>query len=90
MTGRPPEALHQVALSTKVIVGAIIVISNVVGATLLVGLAVYVLPFGALVDDASRAIRVNLVLLAVYAPLAGLAAFAAGWSWLRVPAPPGP
>ncbi|MFC5065290.1 adenylate/guanylate cyclase domain-containing protein [Actinomycetospora atypica] len=89
-TGRPPEAPHTVAMSTKVIVGAIIVISNVVGAALLVGLAVYVLPFDALVTDVSGAITVNLVLLGVYAPLAGLAAFAVGWSWLRVPPPPAP
>ena len=89
-TGPDDEAPHLVALSTKVIVGAIIVISNVVGAALLVGLAVYVLPFDALVSDVSGAITVNLVLLGVYAPLAGLAAFAVGWSWLRVPPPPAP
>jgi adenylate cyclase len=84
------EAPHQVAWSTKVWVGALIVISNVVGAAILVGLAGWVLPFRALVADETTALRANLVLLAVYAPAAGLAAFAFGWAWLRVPEPPGP
>ncbi|WP_433801345.1 adenylate/guanylate cyclase domain-containing protein [Actinomycetospora sp. CA-084318] len=84
------EAPHQVAWSTKVLVGALIVISNVVGAAILVGLAGWVLPFRALVTDETAALRTNLVLLGVYAPVAGMAAFAFGWAWLRVPDLPGP
>ncbi|MEJ2871836.1 adenylate/guanylate cyclase domain-containing protein [Actinomycetospora sp. OC33-EN08] len=88
--GAHEEAPHQVAWATKVLVGALVVVSNVLGAAILVGLAAWVLPFRALVDDETSALRANLVLLGLYAPLAGLAAFGFGWAWLRVPDPPGP
>ncbi|WP_018332962.1 adenylate/guanylate cyclase domain-containing protein [Actinomycetospora chiangmaiensis] len=90
MPDETSETPHQVALSTKVLVGALIVVSNVVGAAILVGLGAWVLPFRALVSDETAALRTNLLLLGGYAPLAGLAAFAFGWAWLRVPEPPGP
>ncbi|MDL5154335.1 adenylate/guanylate cyclase domain-containing protein [Actinomycetospora termitidis] len=88
--GAHEEAPHQVAFATKVLVGALVVVSNVLGAAILVGLAGWVFPFRALVADETIALRENLVLLAVYAPLAGLVAFGSGWAWLRLPDPPGP
>ena len=84
------EAPSDVAFRTKAVVGALIVVANVVGAGLLVGLAGWVLPFRALVVDEAEALRVNLVLFAVYAPLGALVGFAFGWSWMRIPDPPGP
>ncbi len=79
-----------VAFRTKVIAGGLIVVSNLVGAVLLVGLAGWVLPFRALVSDETEALRVNLILFAVYAPVGAVMAFAFGWSWMRIPDPPGP
>jgi adenylate cyclase len=79
-----------VAFRTKTVVGALILVANVVGAGILVGLAGWVLPFRALVADEAEALRVNLVLLAVYAPLGALVGFAFGWTWMRIPDPPGP
>jgi adenylate cyclase len=87
---RAVEAPHAVAFRTKAIAGALIVMANLVGAGLLVGLAGWVLPFRVLVPDQADALRVNLVLFAVYAPLGAVGAFAVGWSWMRIPDPPGP
>ncbi len=84
------EAPSDVALRTKAIVGALIVVANLVGAGLLVGLAGWVLPFRALVADEAEALQVNLLLFAVYAPVGAAMAFAFGWSWMRIPDPPGP
>ncbi|NMO93597.1 adenylate/guanylate cyclase domain-containing protein [Actinomycetospora sp. TBRC 11914] len=78
------------AFRTKVIAGALIVVSNLVGAGLLVALAAWVLPFRALVADEAEVLRINLVLFAVYAPVGAAMAFAFGWSWMRIPEPPGP
>ncbi|HEY2193248.1 MAG TPA: adenylate/guanylate cyclase domain-containing protein [Actinomycetospora sp.] len=86
----PAEAPSDVAFRTKAIVGALIVASNLVGAGLLVGLAGWVLPFRALVADEAEALRVNLILFAVYAPVGAAMAFAFGWSWMRIPEAPGP
>jgi adenylate cyclase len=86
----PTEAPRDVAFRTKAIVGALIVVANLVGAGLLLGLAGWVLPFRALVADQTDALRVNVVLFGVYAPLGAAMAFAVGWSWMRIPVPPGP
>ena len=86
----PAEAPRDVAFRTKAIVGALIVVANLVGAGLLLGLAGWVLPFRALVADQADALRVNVVLFGVYAPLGAAMAFAVGWSWMRIPDPPGP
>jgi adenylate cyclase len=84
------EAPSDVAFRTKAVVGALIVVANVLGAGILVGLAGWVLPFRVLVADEAEALRVNLVLFAVYAPLGALVGFAFGWTWMRIPDPPGP
>jgi adenylate cyclase len=88
--GQAAEAPSDVAFRTKAIAGALIVVSNLVGAGLLVGLAGWVLPFRVLVADQADALRANLVLFGVYAPLGAAMAFAVGWSWMRIPDPPGP
>ena len=88
--GRAAEAPSDVAYRTKAVVGALIVVANLVGAGLLVGLAGWVLPFRVLVADQADALRVNLLLFGVYAPLGAAMAFAVGWSWMRIPDPPGP
>lgn len=88
--GRAAEAPSDVAFRTKAVVGALIVVANLVGAGLLVGLAGWVLPFRVLVADQADALRVNLLLFGVYAPLGAAMAFAIGWSWMRIPDPPGP
>ncbi|MCD2193824.1 adenylate/guanylate cyclase domain-containing protein [Actinomycetospora endophytica] len=87
---REVEAPRDVAFRTKAVVGALIVVANVVGAGILVGLAGWVLPFRALVADEAEALRVNLILFGVYAPLGALVAFGFGWTWMRIPDPPGP
>jgi adenylate cyclase len=84
------EAPRDVAFRTKAIAGVLIVVANLVGAGLLVGLAAWVLPFRVLVADQADALSVNLVLFGVYAPLGAVMAFAVGWSWMRIPDPPGP
>jgi adenylate cyclase len=84
------EAPRDVAFRTKAIAGALIVVANLLGAGLLVGLAAWVLPFRVLVADQADALRVNLVLFGVYAPLGAVMGFAVGWSWMRIPDPPGP
>jgi adenylate cyclase len=90
--GPPPdaEATRDVAFRTKAVAGALIVVANIAGAGILVGLACWVLPFRALVVDEAGALRVNLVLFAVYAPTGAAMAFAFGWSWMRIPDAPGP
>ena len=78
--GRAAEAPDDVAFRTKALVGALIVVANLVGALLLVGLAGWVLPFRVLVADQADALRLNLLLFAVYAPLGAATGFAVGWS----------
>jgi adenylate cyclase len=85
-----PEAPRGVATSTKIQIVVLIVGSNLLGAAILTGLAVWVLPLGALVADVAGAVRLHLALFLGYAPPAALIAVAWGWWWLRVPAPPGP
>lgn len=89
-TAAEPGVPGDVALRTKATVGALILLANVAGAGLLVGLAGWVLPLRALVADETAALRVNLILLAVYAPLGAFVAFVFGWTWMRIPDPPGP
>jgi adenylate cyclase len=87
---RAAEAPSDVAFRTKAIAGALIVVANLVGAGLLLGLAGWVLPFRVLVPDQADALNVNLVLFAVYAPIGAIMGFVVGWSWMRIPDPPGP
>ena len=75
---------------TKVSVGAVIVVPNVVGATVVLLLAAFVLPTRRLVADESGAITRNLVVFGVYVAAAVLVCGLWGLAAMRVPRPPDP
>jgi adenylate cyclase len=74
--------------STKALVGAQVVVSNIVGAAIVLGLAGWLLPTQSLVPDIDDALRRNLWAFGIYLLLAGIVGLAWGWAWIRVPPPP--
>ena len=73
---------------TKALVGAQVVVSNVVGAAIVLGLAGYVLPTQSLVADLEDALDRNLWAFGSYVAVAVVVGLAWGWSWVRVPPSP--
>ena len=74
--------------ATKALVGAQVVVSNVVGAAIVLGLAGYVLPTQSLVDDLEDALDRNLFAFGLYLAIAVVVGLVWGWSWIRVPPAP--
>lgn len=69
-------------------VGAQVVVSNIVGAAIVLGLAGYVLPTQSLVADLEGALARNLWAFGSYLAAAVLGGLVWGWLWVRVPPPP--
>ena len=74
--------------ATKALVGAQVVVSNVVGAAIVLGLAGYVLPTQSLVADLEDALDRNLWAFGFYVAVAVVVGLTWGWRWGRVPAAP--
>src|SRR4051794_10454204 len=75
--------------TTKALVGAQVVVSNVVGAAIVLGLAGYVLPTQTLVDDLEDALDRNLAAFGWYLAFAVVVGLVWGFAWVRVPRAPG-
>jgi adenylate cyclase len=75
--------------TTKVLVGAEVVVSNVVGAAIVLGIAGYVLPTQTLVDDLEDALDRNLAAFGWYLAFAVVVGLVWGFAWVRVPRAPG-
>ncbi|MEJ2871837.1 adenylate/guanylate cyclase domain-containing protein [Actinomycetospora sp. OC33-EN08] len=73
---------------SKATAGAFVVVSNVVGAAIVLTLAGWVLPTRALVTDESGAISRNVGLFGAYLLVAVVVGVAWGLAWVRVPPPP--
>ncbi|MDD7963963.1 adenylate/guanylate cyclase domain-containing protein [Actinomycetospora lemnae] len=74
--------------ATKALVGALVVVSNVVGAAIVLALAGYVLPTQSLVADLEDALDRNLWTFGLYLAVAVVVGLAWGYAWVRVPRPP--
>lgn len=74
--------------ATKAMVGAQVVVSNVVGAAIVLGLAGYVLPTQSLVAAPEGALARNLWTFGLYLAAAVLVGLVWGYRWVRVPPPP--
>jgi adenylate cyclase len=74
--------------ATKALVGAQVVVSNVVGAATVLALAGYVLPTQTLVPDLDEALDRNLAAFGYYVAIAVVVGLASGWTWVRVPPAP--
>ena len=74
MTHDGADAPLGVATSTKVLVAAVTIVANLLGAGILTGLAGWVLPLRTLVVDDVDALRAHLTLFFSYAPAAALLA----------------
>ncbi|PVZ15065.1 adenylate/guanylate cyclase domain-containing protein [Actinomycetospora cinnamomea] len=75
-------------LSTKALVGAQVMASNLVGASTVLFLAGYVLPTQSLVSDLDEALEWNLAAFTYYVAIAVVVGLVWGWAWVRVPSPP--
>jgi adenylate cyclase len=75
--------------STKALVGAEVVVSNIVGAAIVLALAGYVLPTQTLVDDLEDALDRNLAAFGYYVAFAVVVGLVWGFVWVRVPRAPG-
>ena len=73
---------------TKALVGAQVMVSNLVGACTVLFLAGYVLPTQSLVPDLDEALEWNLAAFGYYVAIAVVVGLTWGWFWVRVPAPP--
>jgi adenylate cyclase len=71
--------------ATKAMVGAQVVVSNVVGAAIVLGLAGYVLPTQSLVAAPEGALTSNLWTFGLYLAAAVLVGLVWGYRWVRVP-----
>ncbi|MEJ2885083.1 adenylate/guanylate cyclase domain-containing protein [Actinomycetospora aeridis] len=74
--------------ATKAMVGAQVVVSNVVGAAIVLGLAGYVLPTQSLVAAPEGALVRNLWTFGLYLAAAVLVGLVWGYRWVRVPPRP--
>ncbi|MDL5154336.1 adenylate/guanylate cyclase domain-containing protein [Actinomycetospora termitidis] len=75
---------------SKALAGVFVVVSNVVGAAIVLALAGWVLPTRALVTDEGGAISRNVGLFGAYLVVAVVVGVAWGLAWVRVPAAPAP
>ncbi|WP_433801344.1 adenylate/guanylate cyclase domain-containing protein [Actinomycetospora sp. CA-084318] len=73
---------------TKVVLGAFVVVANVVGAAVVLALAGWVLPTRSLVTDVDGAVAANVALFAAYLAVAVVVGVVWGIAWNRVPRPP--
>ncbi|GLZ49712.1 adenylate cyclase [Actinomycetospora sp. NBRC 106375] len=74
--------------STKAVLGAQVVVANVVGAAIVLGLAGWLLPTQSLVGDVEGVLSRNLWAFGIYLLAAGVVGLTWGFLWVRVPRAP--
>jgi adenylate cyclase len=74
--------------ATKALIGAQVVVSNVVGAAIVLAVAGWLLPTQSLVPDIDAVLDRNLWAFAIYLVVAGVVGLVWGFAWVRVPPTP--